>query len=181
MIKSLVSSSGEPFVPGTTVVVMTKPLIRKHVEALCSLHRLIPYVSWGAEDFLADGAPGRHFAGKWDLSCMVVADAGQVAGFMVAYLRESSPTHPYRSLYLHRMAVHTNYRGQGIARRILSLYIERARQYDPLLEYLTLQTNANPTNQWVIDFYERVGFCKDSMVTYPNKVDWLMACRLTIN
>ena len=181
MIKSIVRQFGEPLARGTNVLTMTKPLVRQHADALCSLHRSIPYVSWGPEDFLADSAPGRHFTGKWDLSCMVFDDVGGLAGFMVAYLREHSAGHPYRSLYLHRMAVHTRHRGQGIARRILTLYDERARHYDPFLEYLTLQTNIDPANQWIIDFYERMGFEKTVLVRYPEKTDWLMVRRLTIS
>lgn len=181
MIESIVSRSGEPFVCSTGIVVMTKARIRQHVDALCSLHRSIPYVSWGPEDFLANGVPGRHFTGKWDLSCMILDGAGRLVGFMVAYLRERSSAHPYRSLYLHRMAVHADYRGRGIARHILALYAERARQYDPLLEYSTLQTNVDPANQWIIDFYERMGYEKTVLVRYPEKTDWLMVRQLAIS
>ncbi|ADJ26596.1 L-2,4-diaminobutyric acid acetyltransferase [Dehalogenimonas lykanthroporepellens BL-DC-9] len=80
-----------------------------------------------------------HFAD----TCVIAEDttAGKIAGFVSAYFRPDAP----RTLFVWQIAVHPDYRGQGIARGLTTALVEAAYRQTTPPEYLEL--SVNPSNQ----------------------------------
>jgi L-2,4-diaminobutyric acid acetyltransferase len=80
-----------------------------------------------------------HFAD----TCVIAEDTatGKIAGFVSAYFRPDTP----RTLFVWQIAVHPDYRGQGIARGLTTALVEAAYRQTTPPEYLEL--SVNPSNQ----------------------------------
>ena len=161
------------------VSTLTRAVARSHAAELVRIHSLIPLVNWSEEDLLSDRIGEREFYHKWDLSLIVMRNPADPVGFLVSYLRPADSNLGSISVYMHRMAIIAVLQRRGIGRRIISEYLRRVFESVPV-DYVTLQTNDTPENIGLVEFYESLGFTKAKRVSYPEKVDWLMACPRTI-
>lgn len=171
---TLLPAEGERLAGGYHAIPLSRSVADLHAHAIVELHRAIPYASLTRQDLVAGASGRRVFRRKFDLSVVALDDVGQLAGFMLAYQRGREALHPLRSVYLHRMAVHPDHRCLGLARSIMRMYIERVPKWDPSVRHLSLQTNYEEGNRWVIEFYERLGFIRSRLIPYPQKLDILM-------
>lgn len=154
---------------------LTKSYFSKHATVLTSLHGLIPYVGDKLDDMAKDNDDNNRqlFIYKWNIS-VAVEHNGRPVGFLIAYVRDYSERHPFRSVYIHRMAVarshQRNFVGCHTLASAVSLYFEAL----PWLLTITLQTNDETANAAVLNFYRRFGFNHAYRVEYPDKIDSLM-------
>jgi len=145
----------------------------KHSRALKAIHKLIPHVGSDAE-FLSEieGESGKQLY-RWSIS-LAVEHQGKTIAFLTSYVRDYSERHPFRSAYIHRMSVarehQRNYVGAQLVATAVSLYFEAM----PWVLTVTVQTNDEPKNAAVLEFYRRCGFRDRYTVEYANKVDSLM-------
>lgn len=160
--------------------IVGEALTRSRAEALASdildIHSLIPGVDcWTTEDLLADKHAQRIFPQKWELSVALYDREKSVPiGFIISYFRLASEFHPLDSVYIHRFALSRRYQNQGIGSAALRSYAERLFSAIPWLQNITVQTNTSPSNDWVVQFYEKNSFRKICDVLYKFKRDWLL-------
>lgn len=153
---------------------LTRQYATRYSTELVELHNDIPYLAWTSDDLLAPRRiNGTEYLHKWDLSFALSVDQ-QPVGLLIAYLRDLDDTHPMRSLYIHRLAIHRKYRRLRLATRLLSHALSAYFAAMPWLLTVTVQTNDEPSNEHVIDLYERLGFRRAYRVHYPNKQDVLL-------
>jgi inosine/xanthosine triphosphate pyrophosphatase family protein/ribosomal protein S18 acetylase RimI-like enzyme len=145
-----------------------------HAERFLEIHNQIPYVNWDVDDLLADcSADGRPYYGRWQLS--LVALHGRVpVGLLVAYLRQPDERHPTESVYIHRLAVAPEWQAGGVGTALMRAAVSWYFEELPWLLTVTSQTNDEPTNQYVLAFYDRLGFERTYCVLYPEKRDILL-------
>lgn len=162
---------------------LTKEYVLEYADNLIKAHNQIPHVEWNIEDFLAnkDSKGSRDYLHKWALSFGVNYE-NQCVGFIVSFFREGSSEHfPYSSVYLHRIALLPKHQRSkvGTVTGFISLihyFYFQLKKMDSMNDvYTTVQTNDEPTNNWVIDFYRKLSFTTFSKVHYPNKTDLLMS------
>ena len=153
---------------------LTKQIAKHNSTQLILIHNIIPYVHWETSDLLADSSPkGITYRHKWELS-FVVFDQNQVVGFLIAYMRGISDTHPFESIYIHRLAVAPDHQGIGVGSKLLQIALNSyAHEFPNILTY-TVQTNDEEANKKVIEFYQLAGFRRFLPVHYPEKLDILM-------
>jgi len=97
---------------------------------------------WGPAHFLASRAS------KWVLSCLALGACGrELAGFCVASQVASS-------VHIHRLAVRSCHRGQGLGRALVEAVCKQAQKLE--LDSVTLMVSGS--NMGAIAFYERLGF-----------------------
>lgn len=153
---------------------LTKEYARNNIQRLLYLHNLIPFVNWSDKELLSDKIGQRTFHNKWLLSVGIVNSENNLISFMLVYERFNESNHPFHSLYLHRMAIDPFSRSKGIGKQVFRNYISTAFNELPEIHFITLQTNNVNENQWVVKFYQSLGFQCHSIVHYPEKDDWLM-------
>lgn len=158
------------------VTTLTRETARRHAGALVEIHGLIPFVRWTPEDFLSGQIGRRVFHHKWELSLIITVGPQEPVGFLLSYLRPPDTNFPSMSVYMHRMAIVARLQRRGIGRQIIAEYLHRVFDKVPV-DYVSLQTNDTPENTRIIALYESLGFEKVKHVVYPDKTDWLMACR----
>lgn len=153
---------------------LTPEVAEANMDELLAIHNLIPHVSWTHEDFMSDThSSGSPYKNKWQLSSITFSEE-DVVGFLLAWERGKSESHPFDSIYLHRMSILPSHRRNGVARRILTSAINTFALSLPEHSTYTLQSNDEETNRHVIEFYESLGFVRVMPVRYPDKLDVLM-------
>ncbi len=153
---------------------LNKETAAQNIGRLVWIHNHIPFVSWKSEQFLSDNIGKRVFHKKWFLSVGVTNFKNEFVAFLLAYWRQKEERNPFTSIYIHRIAIDPNIQHRGLGRLMLSTYVSNAFMALSELNQITLQTNNTTENQWVINFYESLGFVRHSIVQYPEKDDWLM-------
>lgn len=151
---------------------LTKTYARQHALALLQIHNTIPYVEWDGTALLAGSSETAQYVDKWKHSRVIVDLRNEIpVGLMVAYLRGPRSIFAAPSLYLHRGALDESVRRTGVGRMLFEHCL-----YSVALEerWVTLQTNFEDKNLWLIDFYRRLGFEDAGKIYYPNKTDILM-------
>lgn len=155
---------------------LTRSYAEEHADVLLRMHNTIPYVHWSTSELLASEGPRGAYLNKWRLSRVVLDSHGdEPVGFLIAYERAAHSVFATPSIYLHRAAIARALRGQGVGRALFESYISsQAAELAPHLKWITLQTNLETRNMWLIDFYKRLGFQVLAQVPYPDKLDVLM-------
>lgn len=82
--------------------------------------------------------------------------------------------HIFDSLYIHRFAITPEYQNMGIGTETLRYFIQKSFEEIPWLLNISVQTNDNIKNDYVIRFYKKVGFRDAYSVCYSNKKDILL-------
>ncbi len=100
----------------------------------------LPHEYWGEGEFLLD------LLGKWELSVLAVRGS-ELVGVLVASRKE-------RDVYVHKLAVHSAYRRQGIGRRLIRTVASRGMTKG--LRSVALSSYVE--NVGASKFYEKLGF-----------------------
>jgi ribosomal protein S18 acetylase RimI-like enzyme len=159
------------------VVVLSKDMVIKNSTVIARLVDQIPLVTYTERDVLAESKDSRKFFGKWEHS-LVVFDHEQPIAVIIGYERvaEDNTQYPENSLYISELAVDLHYQKQGIARRLVALFL----QHNNKLSYLsgplvyTVQTNSAVWNQHVQNLYKSFGFKEVGRKTYNNRTDLVL-------
>lgn len=78
----------------------------------------------------------------------------------------------YKNIYVHRLAVHPNYQGQGYAQKLMDFAEKHGRENG--FDSIRLDTfSRNPRNQ---RFYETRGYQKLENIYYPNQSEYPFHC-----
>lgn len=165
-----------PSVHAEHLVPLDETYARRHSNELLELHNTIPHVFWSLSELLSTGMPGRPFPEKFALSVAAHSlKLDRPVDLLIAYVREPWEHFPHRSIYLHRGAVSPDFRGQGLGRRLFDQFLDQPKLSSThKCNYLTVQTNIESSNAWLIKFYRRLGFNEVCEVAYPDKTDILM-------
>lgn len=158
---------------------LTKVLATQNADELTVMANLIPLVHYGPADLLAETKNGRKLQGKWDHS-FIAFDGPWPVGFIMGYERasEKSPQYPDSTLYLSELAVVASRQRQGLGRGLLQHFL-KANTGRGFLHVsgpfnFSLQTNANPSNLYILDMYQSVGFVPRALKPYDNRTDVVM-------
>jgi ribosomal protein S18 acetylase RimI-like enzyme len=79
---------------------------------------------------------------------------GQVIGYLVGYLRQSSSLRPVRIAELESMYVQKEYRGQRVGQQLVRRFLEWSRKQGTERVSVT----AYAANEEAVSFYKRMGF-----------------------
>lgn len=156
------------------VCLLDKDTMSAHVDTIALLTDQIPMVSYTKEDMLAESKPGREFHGKWEHS-LVVFDQEKPIAIIIGYEREKEDNDQYseNSIYISELAVDKNYFRQGIAKKLVKLFLDFNTSFLYLDGKLTfsIQTNSADWNQHVVKLYKSFGFEQVSTKKYDNRTD----------
>lgn len=150
---------------------LSEKYCRAHCDEILKLINIIPYIEWTPNDLLSQSED--YYNNKWNYSYVIKNDKG-IIGVLISYFRTADHKHIFDSLYLHRFAIDPEYQNMGIGTEVLKYFIKRSFAEIPWLLNISAQTNDNPGNQHVINFYRHVGFMDMYNLTYPNKIDILL-------
>ena len=153
---------------------LDKETMSAHVDTIALLADQIPMVSYTKEDMLAKSKPGRKFHGKWEHS-LVVFDQDKPMAIIIGYEREKEDNdqYPENSIYISELAVDKNYIRQGIAKKLVKLFLDFNSSFlylDGKLIF-SIQTNSADWNQHVVKLYKSFGFKQVSTKKYDNRTD----------
>ena len=151
---------------------LTKQMALIYSEKLLNLLSLIPYIHPNIEELFMERNPNYS---KWKHSLGVFDQSGELIGVLLAYYREKDEQHTFSSLYIHRLAIDKRYQRSGIATEVIKFFIESSFHSNTHIEQISIQTNYEINNQYVIDFYKKIGFEEKYLIQYPNKLDILMS------
>jgi GNAT superfamily N-acetyltransferase len=153
---------------------LAKEVAMLNATKLTKLVDSIPLVDYTEADVLADSKPGRSFLGKWEHS-LVVFDSEEPVAVIMGYEREAenNDLYPANCLYISELAVAANYQRQGLAGKLVAIFLD----YNKALNYLSgplvyaIQTNSADWNQHVIRLYKSFGFEQVGTKVYENRTD----------
>ncbi|MFZ2188153.1 MAG: GNAT family N-acetyltransferase [Candidatus Moraniibacteriota bacterium] len=159
-----------------TVVRLDKDFAKKHIDILITLASQIPLVSYDAENILADSKKGRKFIGKW-IHSLAVMDGDKAIACIFAYERKAELSGYYSRnfLYISELAVDKQYQGQGIAKKLVTIFLEKNKTFkflDGKIQY-AVQTNEAPWNHNVHKLYLSLGFKQTGEKAYDNRTDMI--------
>lgn len=146
----------------------------KIVKALDQIPQTEPH---SLETLLSTHKDGRVFYAKWEHSYLALDSNDQFAGVIIGYERkhEDNDLYPTNTLYISSLAVAQQYQRQGLAKQLLTHWIECGMKTGFIaltgpLEFRA-QTNSALWNIHVQKLYESVGFTKVGQKEYPNRID----------
>lgn len=152
-----------------------KKISKKEAELLCddilSLINIIPHLNNDKDDLFEERNPKYS---KWEHSICAYNETMEIIGILLAYYIESDDKHDMSSLYIHRLAIKKEYQKHGIGKQLLSYFLKTSFETIPYLNTISIQTNQEYDNQYVIDFYHSMGFIDKYTIQYPDKLDILM-------
>jgi inosine/xanthosine triphosphate pyrophosphatase family protein/GNAT superfamily N-acetyltransferase len=153
---------------------LTPAYARRHTKALLAIHDQIPHVRWSPAELLAeDEERALAHDARWQMSAVVRRGREPVA-LLIAYLRGADDRHPLESAYAHRLAVRKDWQRRGVGSALMKLAVSWYFTSLPWLLTVTTQTNDEPGNSGVLEFYEKLAFRRSYPVLYPDKRDVLL-------
>ena len=167
------------------VTVLTKDVAQEHINEITQLLSQIPLVKITSSEILSDNTK-RVLHGKWEHS-LVVLDKQKIIAIVMAYERESEDNqqYPVNTIYISELAVDAGYQHQGIAKRLLALFLKHS--YRIGFQHLTgkinftVQTNTADWNKHVQNLYIGLGFEKRSEKVYDNRADTIYGLERVAN
>lgn len=150
---------------------ISKDMALERYEEIVSIINLIPYIQSNKNELFEERNP---WYSKWEHSIGVFNLNDEIIGVLLAYNRKKDDRHNFDSLYIHRFAVKKEYQKRGIGTNLLTFFLKTNFYSDQSLELISIQTNKEPRNQHVIDFYRNIGFEDKYLIQYPDKLDILM-------
>lgn len=151
---------------------LTQKLCIKYKQEILDIINIIPYIHWTAEDLFSNRED--LYKRKWNYSYIVFDREDNIIGVLIAYFRISDEKHIFDSLYIHRLAIVSEYQHRGIGTKLLNYFINKSFMEIPWLLNISVQTNNNLGNSNVISFYHKIGFRDMYNIYYQNKTDILM-------
>jgi [ribosomal protein S18]-alanine N-acetyltransferase len=121
--------------------ILSRALVREHLERLLEMDRETPGERWAEPQFLLD------LPGKWECSRLALVSSEVVGGFAIASFKENG-------IHIHRLVVAAGFRGRGLGRALLkSVAADAAAR-----EVSTLTLKVGLSNEEARRFYENLGF-----------------------
>ena len=154
--------------------VLDKETAEKFAGEIAGLADQIPLVNYSEKEILAESKGERIFYGKWEHS-LIVFDGNRPIAVIIGYEREAEDNsqYPENSLYISELAVHEKYQRQGIARKLLKIFLRHNNGMlhlkGPMI--YSVQTNFADWNNHVRKLYESFGFKKITTKEYENRTD----------
>ncbi|MCG8554035.1 MAG: GNAT family N-acetyltransferase [Proteobacteria bacterium] len=173
----LLDSRGDLF----TVRSLSPAMASRFADDLVAAHNLIPYQRWTMEDLLADRDSAREFFGKWEISTIALSVDERPLGFCIGFERAADGTY-YESngIYLHRLAVSSQFQGRSIGALLQAETIARALSrglkyvQDLPVAPIFGQTNLQESNRRVLLFHHAAGFRQVGEKTYGDRTDAIL-------
>ena len=144
----------------------------EYSEELLSLINIIPHIHWTLKELFSQEED--FYRNKWNYSYILKNSDNEIIGVLISYFRLADKKHIFDSLYIHRFAIAPKYQNIGIGTEVLKYFIQRSFEEIPWLLNISVQTNNNYNNEYVIQFYRNVGFKDMYNVSYSNKIDILL-------
>lgn len=145
---------------------------QEHGDDLLKIINIIPFIHWRQDELLSQNED--YFGNKWNYSYVIKNKNNVIIGVLIAYFRIADSKHIFDSLYLHRFAILPEYQNRGIGTETLKYFIKKSFEEIPWLLNITVQTNDNFENEYVIKFYRNNGFRDMYNIRYSNKIDILL-------
>ena len=150
---------------------LTIQLCEEKSNEILKIINIIPYINWCKDDLFNDSD---FFGNKWSYSLVAINQHKEIVGVIIAYFRMADTTHILDSLYIHRFAVKPEYQKLGLGTELLRFFLHKSFKEILWLCNITIQTNKNEQNSYVINFYKKMGFNELYLIYYSNKTDILM-------
>lgn len=151
---------------------LTNRYCQEYSEDLLKIINTIPFIHWSYKELLSHKED--YYGNKWNYSYVIKNSNNMIIGVLIAYFRIADNKHIFDSLYLHRFAILPEYQNMGIGTETLKYFIKKSFEEIPWLLNISVQTNDNRENQYVIRFYRNIGFKDMYNIQYPNKTDILL-------
>lgn len=145
---------------------------KAYCNEILKLINLIPYINWTIKELLSQSED--YYNNKWNYSYVVKNEKEEIVGVLIAYFRKADCRHIFDSLYLHRFVIDPEYQNKGVGTQVLKYFIARSFAEIPWLLNISVQTNNEPRNQYVLNFYRHMGFKDMYDIVYPNKLDTVL-------
>lgn len=158
MIFSFVSTDNKEI----TIDRLSLSVCESNYDKILQIINIIPHISWKKNDLVSQSED--FFKDKWNYS-FVIKLKEEIIGVIIAYFRIADDRHFFDSLYIHRFAIDYKYQNNGIGTIVLKYFIQNAFTEIPWLLNISVQTNDEISNDYVIKFYRKIGF-KDMYKTY---------------
>jgi len=159
---------------------LTFEFAQKYLTDLVNLAHQIPETNLSTDTVLAQQKEARIFHGKWQRS-LALLDDETLVGYIMGYERasEHNPQYPMATIYISELAIRSDYRGQGLGKKLIQAFLDHNSKLGMLVFPETpinfsLQTNSAEFNQPVRDLYAKFGFKLRTTKIYPNRVDVVM-------
>lgn len=153
---------------------LSKKVCLERRDELLELLKTIPNSHYKIDDIVAEKKGDRVLYGKWEYS-LIVLDKENIVGVLIAYERKKEEEGIYQEncFYINEIVVSKKYKGQGIGKALLEIFIEKTEEYKYLdgKVKIRIQTTNSEENKKVIELYERVGFRKVGIKKYQLKED----------
>lgn len=151
---------------------LSKDFALEKCDEILSIINIIPHLKDDSKTLFKERNP---LYSKWIHSFCVINEKNVIIGILLAYYREKDEIHPFDSLYIHRLAVRKQYQNQGIGKKMLNYFLYQNLYLKKEFKLISIQTNKENNNQYVIDFYNKTGFRDVKLIEYSDKLDILMA------
>ncbi len=168
MSYSFVSTKGEKI----QINKLSYAYCQRHSDELLKIVNIIPYIHWSHGELVSQNHD--YYGNKWNYSYVIKNSTNRIIGILIAYFRIADSKHIFDSLYLHKFAIIPEYQNIGIGTETLKYFIQKSFEEIPWLLNISVQTNDNYENEYVINFYRNVGFKDMYNVKYSNKIDILL-------
>lgn len=159
------------------IFTLDKETGKRYSEKIAELLNQIPLTHHTAAGVMAEEKEGRIYYGKWEHSLIAFLD-GNPVGVLLGYERaeEDNELYPENSFYLNEIAVSKAAKGKSLGKHLIELFIERAEKFLYLEGdvVIRIQTADLEENRKVIELYEKIGFKKTGIKSYPLKNDLVM-------
>lgn len=131
----------------------------------------IPYINWTVPELFDDKD---FFGNKWKYSLIITNNQNEIVGVIIAYFRLSDDKHIVDSLYIHKLSISEKYQKRGLGTSLINAFLYNSYESISWLNNVTVQTNDEIPNDFVINFYKKLGFNRLYNIIYPEKNDILM-------
>lgn len=157
--------------------ILKKDTALKYATDIARLVDQIPLVDYSEKEVLAEAKGDRIFHGKWEHS-LIVFDGEKPIAVMMGYERkaEKNDQYPENSLYISELAVDENYQRQGIAKKLVELFLKYNQKFNHLEGEIvyTIQTNSAGWNEHIQDLYKSFDFKQIAKKEYKNRTDVIL-------
>ena len=159
------------------IYTLNKKIYMEKGEKILDLLGTISNSNYKLEDLFLEKKGERILYGKWEHSLILLKE-NEVVGILIGYerVKESEGLYLENCYYINEIAVSKKYKGQGLGKWLLEMFIERAKEFKYLDGEIKvrIQTTNSIENEKVINLYESVGFKKVGIKKYPQKEDIVM-------
>ncbi len=153
------------------VNLLSKELCKIHCMEILEIINIIPHIHWTEKELFFEKD---FFKNKWQYSFIVTDSANVIIGVLLAYFRLTDNKHIMDSLYIHKIAIKPEFQNNGIGTELIKYFIKKSYAEIDWLWNISVQTNDEISNKYVIDFYQKIGFSKYYNIEYIDKTDILM-------